>query len=546
MQLLEKKWFCRVLLFAGAILMAFTVSYPSEIGFLGWIALVPSAIAILRLATDETVRLRRMYGIGLLFFWCYYAVVFQWFLALYPMEFTGMTKPAAAFVVCAGMFGLSFLQALFSGFSFVLLALAARSRAVRRFPMMLPFLCAAVWVLAEWFQTVGWWGVPWGRLAISQTAWLPAVQSASLFGSYFVSFLLLIVNFLIAYAILHRKEKQVLRVSCIVAAGLFVVNLAAGMILLSVNSDGGETHKVAAVQGNISSQDKWDIDSLPKIMEIYRKYSLEAAKDGAELIVWPETALPKTLSASSSLQDYVRSVAAESGAILMVGAFDQSEDGLDENAVYTVYPDGRIDETVYVKRHLVPFGEYVPLRNFVMAVFPPLAEVGMLEDDLAVGTDPGVVDIDGFGKVGSIICFDSIYDTLTRDSVLDGAELMVLPTNDSWFRDSTALRMHNAQAVLRSVESGRYLVRAANTGISSVISPVGEVKEQLGALQSGYIVSEVSLRDGLTLYTRIGNLFVWLCMAYVGGVIVFRVADTIRCRRIGKKGSLPDNDGVSR
>ncbi len=540
-QLLDKKWARWLLLLTGAVLTALAVSYPAQIGFLEWVTLIPSALVILRLATDETVKLRKMWGIGLLFFWCYYAIVFHWFLALYPMDFTDLSKPAAAFVVCAGMFGLSLLQALFSAFSFVILALAARSKPVKRMPFLAPFLSASVWVLAEWFQTVGWWGVPWGRLSIGQTALLPLVQSVSLFGSYFVSFLVLSVNFLIAYAIVHYKEKAAIRLSAVVAAGLFVFNLAAGLILLAVPKTEEKTVRVAAIQGNISSLDKWSSGSLQKILEIYREYSLAAAKDGAELIVWSETAIPQDLSESESLKTYIRGVARDTNAILMVGAFDRTEDGQDENAVYTIYPDGTISDEVYVKRHLVPFGEYVPLRKFVTAVFPPLADVGMLSDDLAAGTDSGVVNVRGIGKVGSIICFDSIYETLTLDSVRDGAELMILPTNDSWFQDSTALRMHNAQAVLRSVETGRYLVRAANTGISSVISPTGEIREQLGALRGGYIVSDVATRDTVTLYTRIGNLFVYLVMIFVFGMIAYRGVDAFLTARQKKRSPISDS-----
>ena len=118
---------------------------------------------------------------------------------------------------------------------------------------------------------------------------------------------------------------------------------------------------------------------------------------------------------------------------------------------------------------------------------------------------------------------------------------MILPTNDSWFQDSTALRMHNAQAVLRSVETGRYLVRAANTGISSVISPTGEIREQLGALRGGYIVSDVATRDTMTLYTRIGNLFVYLVMIFVFGMIAYRGVDAFLTARQKKRSPIFDS-----
>ena len=102
---------------------------------------------------------------------------------------------------------------------------------------------------------------------------------------------------------------------------------------------------------------------------------------------------------------------------------------------------------------------------------------------------------------------------MIRDSVLNGAEIIAISTNDSWFSDSAALSMHNSQSVLRAVENGRYVVRSANTGISSIIDPMGRVVDSLGANREGYVTAEVNLRNDLTLYTRIGNVIVWLCIA---------------------------------
>jgi hypothetical protein len=137
-------------------------------------------------------------------------------------------------------------------------------------------------------------------------------------------------------------------------------------------------------------------------------------------------------------------------------------------------------------------------------------ELAMLDDDVTPGSDSGIIE-SGRIKFGSLICFDSIYEQLTRESLIDGREVLVISTNDSWFYDSAAGRMHNAQAKLRAVESGRYVLRAANTGISSVITPAGKVIEQLEPLTAGYIVADVGARDGKTLYTLTGNFFVALC-----------------------------------
>ena len=129
------------------------------------------------------------------------------------------------------------------------------------------------------------------------------------------------------------------------------------------------------------------------------------------------------------------------------------------------------------------------MREIVMFLIPPLANVGMLDDDLLAGEECMVLDTD-VGSIGCGVCFDSIYESVILGSVRNGAEIIAISTNDSWFSDSAALYMHNSQSRLRAIETGRYVVRSANTGISSIIDPMGNVKEELGALERGYVVSE--------------------------------------------------------
>ena len=167
----------------------------------------------------------------------------------------------------------------------------------------------------------------------------------------------------------------------------------------------------------------------------------------------------------------------------------------------------------YAKRHLVPFGEYVPMRDLIMTLIPPLAEVSALDGDISPGDDSALFET-SWGQIGSLICFDSIYETLALDSVRDGAELMLISSNDNWFYDSAAVYQHQAQAQFRAIETGRYFVRAASSGISSVIAPDGELLARIEALEEGYAVAEVYTRETKTPYTVIGNLFVYLCIAF--------------------------------
>ena len=499
-------------LLLGAALTALTLIFPT-VGFLEWVTMVPLLIGAYRLCESEECTLRRAYGYGFLTVYVFYFVIYHWFVRLYPLDFVGMDNASSAVVIASGWLGLPILQAAVGGLIFLVFRLMHKTTVFDRYPLLKPFAFAALWVIFEWTSTLSWAGVPWGRLCLGQIEMLPILQSASLFGSYFVSFLLLAVNGLLAFLILDRTKSLVCG---IVAASIFCSNLLFGVVVRLVPEKEGESLRVAVIQGNVNSHEKWDSNSGSNIRKIYRDLSLEAAGQGAELIVWPESTLPYVLNRNFSLKEYVSSLAIECNATLIIGAFyydDETEPIRNDNALFMVTPDGEISETVYAKRHLVPFGEYVPMRELIMFLIPPLAELSALDEDVTLGVDSALFDLPE-GKVGSLICFDSIYEQLTLDSVRDGADLMVISSNDSWFYDSAAVYQHQAQAQLRAIESGRYVVRAANTGISTVISNEGDLLAWIDPLTTGYRVADVRMRTSHTLYNVIGNLFVYLCIAF--------------------------------
>ena len=483
-----------VMLALGGVLTALTVICPS-LGALEWISLVPAAVAILGIASDPEIKLGRVYGYGLFFFMSYYCVIYHWFVTLYPLEFTGMSRWAAVVVVIAGWFGLSLLQALTGGLIFVALALLGKSWIVRRGALLLPALAGGLWGIFEWSQTFFWTGVPWGRLGIGQSKLLLMLRPSSLFGSYFVTFMIVAVNFTLALCLL---EKHKVKLYSVCAAALLVCHLALGVAAtLMYIPDEENGFVAAAIQGNISSSEKWDM-SPDDILDVYEQLTLEAAKEGAELIVWPETAIPIDMVHNPARIERIRSIARSSDCDILVGIFTSDDSGQDRNSLVLFRKDGSVGEQMYSKRYLVPFGEYVPMRTVIQTLIPPLTEIAMLGEDLIAGEDSGIIDWNG-SKLGSLICFDSIYETATLTSVRDGADIIILSTNDSWFFDSAAVYMHNAQAVMRAVESGRYVVRAASTGVSGVITPAGNIVEELDALHTGCVISRVYPQSMRTL-----------------------------------------------
>jgi len=504
------------LLFIGAVLTALTLIFPI-IGFLQWFTMIPILIGVYRLFDREKTSLWKAYRYGFFTVYVYYVVIYHWFVRLYPLDFVGLDHASSVVVILAGCLGLPLLQAVLGGFIFVFYALIKRSGIFEKLPLIAPFAFASLWIVFEFSSTFGWTGVPWGRLALGQIEFLPMLQSASLFGSYFVSWLLVIVNGLLAYCVLYRRKTLI----CTVLAGsLLLSNLVFGLIRFSVPDEGDQSVKVAVIQGNINSHDKWGADSYQKTRDVYGELTRYAAEEGAELIVWPETAFPTVLTKNTTNGKFVCSLAKECDVTLIVGAMAKDGEGNEYNALFMIDPDGTMRQDFYAKRHLVPFGEYVPMKDVIMTLIPPLADLA-LGGDMTPGDGSALFETE-WGKIGSLICFDSIYEELTLESVRDGASLMVLSSNDSWFYDSAAVYQHQAQAQLRAIESGRDFVRSANTGISSVISADGSVKAWIDPLEKGYAVQTVEIRQNSTLYTVIGNLFVYLCALFALALIFFK------------------------
>ena len=482
-----------------------------ELGFLQWVSLIPMAFALMWMCEGEKVRPFRAYGMGLLFFMSYYAVTFHWFFYMYPLDFAGLSNGISLIVVILACFGTAFLQAIFSALGFVIFVFVAKTKFIQKRVYLMPVLMASIWVIAEWWQNFGWWGVPWGRLPLGQINFTLLLRSASLFGSYFITFVIVAVNFFLALAIIKHGVRRLAIVS---AASLFVVNLALGIGVTLSYKDGGETYKAAAIQGNISSTEKWN-GKTANVLNIYKDLTRQAANEGAEIVVWPETAIPVVLAEREDYYNAITAIARDNDITLIISVFTRDEKtGQLRNSILEINSKGEVNEDVYSKQRLVPFGEFVPMRDLITVIFPPLADINMLSSDLSAGEESVVIDGEK-GKIGCAVCFDSIYEQVVWEAANNGAELIAVSTNDSWFSDSAALSMHNAQSRLRAIENGRYVVRAANTGISSVIDPMGNVDANLGAMERGYIISDVEMCNDTTLYSLIGNVVVYACIAFV-------------------------------
>ncbi len=371
-------------------------------------------------------------------------------------------------------------------------------------------LLGALFSVCEYIQSLWWIGFPWGQLSLTQYKFLPFIQSLSLFGSYFVTFLIVVINGYIALFFYTRKRKYLT-----VALTVFLLNLTFGLVRCAYLPATDGSIVISTVQPSVTTEEKWEVSGeYVSSLELHLKLS-ESVRD-TDLILWPETALPYELFLYENDVEKIEEFCGENGTDILVGTFFTEADNEYNVAVYF----GDTEEKMYSKQHLVPFGEYVPLRNFIVKMLPFLDEINMLSNDLSAGEESVVFDTKN-GKIGSLICFDSIFSSLARNSVKNGAEILCIITNDSWYKDSVALSQHNAQAVFRAVENNRCVARCANSGISSFINSRGEIMYASEPYEVTTHSEELPLIQQKTLYTVIGDSFAVLAFCFVLLYVVF-------------------------
>jgi apolipoprotein N-acyltransferase len=349
-------------------------------------------------------------------------------------------------------------------------------------------------------------------LGYSQATTLPIAQLASVAGVYGVSALVASVSAAAAFVAVTRSPRD--RVAIVGLVSFLVAGTAVWGTLRISRSElthEGQPVKVGLVQGNISDQERRDPAQAQRILQDQLRLTRQAIGAGAELVLWPESAMtPFRFADSPAAAELVRRVARESRVPILVGT-DQIERGRPDrwyNSAFLVRADGS-DAGFYRKMHLVPFGEYVPMKRLLFFVGPLVEAIG---SGFEAGEDPAVLDVGGH-RISVAICYEVVYPALVRQFVLRGSELLTTITNDAWFGSTSAPYQHFAQASMRAIEEGRYLVRAANTGISGIVDPYGRVLERTDIYQQGMLVGEARFLSATTAYARGGDLFAYASLA---------------------------------
>ncbi len=429
---------------------------------------------------------------------------------------------------------LAMYMAVYWGLFCFLLNRVAASDSKLSLPKLLLF-APVLWVGLEYMKGVFLTGFPWLDLGYSLYPEPLLIQAADIGGHRLLSFLIVLVNVLVYLFLWERAELGQERKTVFAAVSLVVLFLAYSVIkhgIVVEQIQEAPRKRVSAIQGNILQDEKWDRENRLETTIIYENLSLDEIKKGTDLLVWPETALPFSPFVNP-LGKRVELFVRANGVPLITGAptFTR-EDGRKGGVIHyynsaLLFNSMGVVADIYNKQHLVPFGEYVPLHS-LFSFFGPLVETA---GNFSAGTSYTPLQVENGIRAGVLICFESVFPSVARREVEDGANLLVNITNDAWYGRTSAPYQSMAMTVMRSVENKRAMVRAANTGVSLLVEPDGKILSRTGIFVQGAIGAELPLMEGKTFFVRVGHWFSLLCFLLLllicfRGVVGSRVLNT--------------------
>ena len=468
-------------------------------GLIALVALVPLGLALewRERATPRTA-FRLGYMTGVTFF-----ITLLYWIPFLPRE--NVTIPYLMFPMLLLM--VAYL-ALYPAVSVLTAVWLAR----RKLPIA--FTLPPLWVLFEVTRSTGIFGFPWGVLGYAPAAVPSFIQFAAFTGMWGVSLWILVVNGCIVHAV-TAKTRSVRNASILAAVLLVVIPALHGTLRLRAAKP-HSTVTVGLVQPNVG-EDKWQTGVRDSVVaQVIRVTRDMGARERTppDLYIWPETAVPAPIRRDPMYRVQIKDLVEELNAPLLAGYPDGVRES-NGNVRYTnsagLIMPGRGLVRQYDKRHLVPFSEYFPLPflsrvNFGQADFAAVKELGLFSQ-LEV-------------PFGVLICFESMFPAESRSLCRAGARYLVNITNDQWFGDSAAPYQHFEVNVLRCIENGIGMARAANTGISGVLDPYGRVVLRTGTFVPAGVEGKVEVREGTTFYTRYGDWILGVCLLWIVTCVV--------------------------
>ncbi len=461
------------------------LAYPKiDFSFLAFIGLIPLLLGI-----DQYPS--KAFTLGFLAGFVYFFFLLYWLIKVMT-HFGGLPFIAA----CGALALLSAYLAIYWAIGSYIFAKAKLDKV----SILNAISFASVMVLLEYLRGWLFGGFPWGYFGASQYKFLTLIQVADIGGIYLISFFVVLVNYTLFVLIKDGIKGLSVTIFTLI---LFLIFLGYGHIRVA-ESWTGHSLKVGLIQGNIPQDVKWSEYFQVETIKRYLDLSEKAIKQGAKFLIWPETALPFYFLPDKGLGKEILSWSAKEGVSLLFGAprisLNSNKIGI-YNSLFLVVRGKIID--IYDKQHLVPFGEYVPLEN----ILPFLRTFAVASGDYRPGPKGNPLRLAKDEVFGPLICFESVFPRLSARQVQKGATILIVATNDAWFDRSAGPYQHFSQAVFRAIETRRYLLRVANTGISGLISPTGKILSTTQLEKPAITCVTATFLSYLTVYTKYGRFF---------------------------------------
>lgn len=495
----EMRYF--LIVFSSILLI---LAFPNfELSFLAWAALAPIFFVIKESSPAKAFIFASITGV------IFYAGTLYWLAHVTKLGYFVLTIYLSVFF---GVFGLS------SSIFF-------RRFENSRLSFLLSVILPSIWVMLEFLRGWLFTGFPWVILGCAQYKNPLIIQIADITGAYGVSFLIVMVNFVLFswLSVLIKKEyKKSLLFESAALFALLAVSVGYGYLSLK-KEDVCPGLKLVVAQGGIEQFKKWDPAYKDYILDTYEALTREAARTGADLIVWPETAIPTFINEYDTM-DRLITLMKETGIPLFSGAVTYGRNGGEDyffNSAVLFSIDGVIKQQ-YDKIHLVPFGEYIPFESSLPFLRTAIdREIG----NYAKGEDFTIFEItkDGMPPIryAALICFEDIFPDMARRFAAKGASFLINITNDAWFGESSEQLQHAQASVFRAVENRVSVVRAANNGFSCYITPKGIIEDFIYDKSAGSIYEKgaksfsIVTEKRRSFYTFYGDVFVYICIGFI-------------------------------
>jgi apolipoprotein N-acyltransferase len=475
------------------------LSFPNfESWVLAWIALVPLLVAIARRPSPGRALILG-WATGTVFFY----ITCHW-LTYSMIHYGGLPAVLAYLLLIPG----AVVIGIFPGIFAALMALA-----IRQWGHMALLLAPVSWPALEWTR-LGVTGQLWNALGYSQAYHSMLITPANWGGVYAVSFIILAINAVVALLIIRRTRWTVLVSSLTVMFVLLTIVLSAEPPSERWNSSDTPSVTIVALQPNVPMKAIKSVEETKELIQRHLTLSTSGLQSipyngraSAKLVVWPESPMNFTYGSDHALQELVANFTRENHTSLLFNSLERAPADGSYNSALLINDSGRLISQ-YDKIRLMPFGEYVPLPQWL----PGASLITGLVGEFTPGNNYTLMPV-GEYRAGVFICIESAYPWIARRMTTEGADVLINISNDGYLGPTPVMRQHLANAIFRAVENGRPVVRVTNTGISALIDEKGVVEEQTGSFQTDVRVWRFVPSGRRTFYTRHGDLFVHICAA---------------------------------